>query len=118
MSDIYEKITKLYTKEIIMVINLIDINFQMVESWKKEFQFISNINIHNKSIFEIQADAIVSPANSFGIMDGGLDGKIRDFFGIKIEHTLRKNIFKIILCAKQIYCRMIWKKNFILIKTA
>jgi O-acetyl-ADP-ribose deacetylase (regulator of RNase III) len=48
--------------------------------------------IINDSIFNIPADAIVSPANSFGIMDGGLDGKIRDYFGVEIENKVRNKI--------------------------
>jgi O-acetyl-ADP-ribose deacetylase (regulator of RNase III) len=75
-----------------MIINLIDINENMISSWKNEFYDYENINIINDSIFNIPADAIVSPANSFGIMDGGLDGKIRDYFGIEIENKIRDKI--------------------------
>ena len=75
-----------------MIINLVDINDNMISTWKNEFSSYAEINIINDSIFNIQTDAIVSPANSFGIMDGGLDGKIRDFFGIEIEDKIRMKI--------------------------
>lgn len=64
----------------------------MVNSWKREFSDFTDVKIISGSIFEIKVDALVSPANSFGIMDGGLDGKIRDQFGYQVEHNVRKNI--------------------------
>ena len=75
-----------------MTIQLIDINPEMVGAWRNEFGSYSDIKISTGSIFELEADAIVSPANSFGIMDGGLDGKIRDFFSIEIEEKVRQKI--------------------------
>lgn len=39
-----------------------------------------NVEIHTDSIFNVEAQAIVSPANSFGFMDGGLDQAIMDRF--------------------------------------
>ena len=64
----------------------------MVNAWRDEFLHYSNVDIFEKSIFNITADAIVSPANSFGIMDGGLDGKLRDYFGKDIEEKVRSRI--------------------------
>jgi O-acetyl-ADP-ribose deacetylase (regulator of RNase III) len=42
--------------------------------------------------FQRPADAIVSPANSFGIMDGGLDLAIRDQFGFPVERKVQELI--------------------------
>ncbi len=75
-----------------MLITLIDRNEKMTEAWKKEFPAFENIKIYNDDIFKIPADALVSPANSFGIMDGGIDGKIRDFFGTEIEKNVQRQI--------------------------
>ena len=38
------------------------------------------------------ADAILSPANSFGFMDGGIDLLYSNFFGWELQHRLRKSI--------------------------
>src|SRR5262249_35106644 len=38
------------------------------------------------------ADALVSPANSFGIMDGGLDLAIRDQLGFSVEKKVQEVI--------------------------
>jgi O-acetyl-ADP-ribose deacetylase (regulator of RNase III) len=63
----------------------------MTDCWTQEFRDCP-VKIHAGSIFDLEADAIVSPANSFGIMDGGLDGKLRDFFGMSIEQAVREKI--------------------------
>jgi len=34
-------------------------------------------------------DGIVSPANSFGMMTGGLDKALRDFFGMELQEAVR-----------------------------
>lgn len=75
-----------------MKLKLIDINRNLVSSWHKEFSTFSDIEVFNGSVFDYSAEAIVSPANSFGIMDGGLDGKLRDFLGIEIENKVRSRI--------------------------
>lgn len=57
-----------------------------------ELDAYPNVQIHNDSIFNVEAQAIVSPANSFGFMDGGLDQAIMDRFpGIqeKVQDIIR-----------------------------
>ena len=41
------------------------------------------------SILEESADAIVSPANSFGYMDGGVDLAYSRFFGFELQDRLQ-----------------------------
>ena len=52
-----------------------------------EYAFISNDNvrIYYGSCFDIDADMLVSPANSFGIMDGGFDKEILNVLGSSIQ---------------------------------
>lgn len=64
----------------------------LVDAWKRDFSSLPDVKIISGSIFDTKVDAIVSPANSFGIMDGGLDGKIRDRFGFQVENNIRKII--------------------------
>ena len=71
---------------------LIDINNLLIETWRKEFSNFADVDVISGSIFDHKVDALVSPANSFGIMDGGLDGKIRDRFGLQVENNVRKII--------------------------
>src|SRR5579871_49495 len=48
--------------------------------------------VHRGSIFEVEADALVSPANSFGFMDGGIDAAYTDRFGPGLSQRLREII--------------------------
>ena len=43
-------------------------------------------------ITQIECDAMVSPANSFGFMDGGLDYALSERFGWDLEKRLQKII--------------------------
>jgi O-acetyl-ADP-ribose deacetylase (regulator of RNase III) len=45
--------------------------------------------VSHGDIFEQKADAIVSPANSFGYMDGGIDLLYSKYFGWELETNLR-----------------------------
>lgn len=76
-------------RELHMNIKLIAADINLYKAWRFEFSNLNNIEIIHDDIFKQTADAIVSPANSFGIMDGGLDGKLRDFFGMQIEESVR-----------------------------
>lgn len=50
------------------------------------------VEIKNMSIEDVEADAIVSPANSFGVMDGGVDIIISKLIGNKTVKKLEKEI--------------------------
>ena len=71
-----------------------DLNEQMIKAWNKNFSEDTNITIYHGSIFEKGSDAIVSPANSFGFMDGGLDLQISKFFGWHVQERLQEIIKK------------------------
>ena len=43
---------------------------------------------------EREFDCLVSPTNSFGLMDGGIDLAIRNYFGMKIQYNTQKLIQK------------------------
>jgi hypothetical protein len=53
----------------------------LADAWHKAFQGVENVQIHQGSIFDVSADALVSPANSFGFMDGGIDAQYSQAFG-------------------------------------
>lgn len=62
-------------------IHLRDINPAVVDAWKAAFGDAHGVRVSCGSIFDLAADAIVSPANSFGHMDGGIDLVYSHFFG-------------------------------------
>jgi O-acetyl-ADP-ribose deacetylase (regulator of RNase III) len=63
-----------------------------VQAWTLEFSPYESVRVAHGSIFEIEANALVSPANGFGFMDGGLDAKLRAYFGHAIEDKVRHRI--------------------------
>jgi O-acetyl-ADP-ribose deacetylase (regulator of RNase III) len=75
-------------------IKLCDINQEMVNAWKNCFESYPEVEITKGNIFEIDADALVSPANSFGFMGGGLDYHINKFFDFKLESKVQNVIRK------------------------
>jgi O-acetyl-ADP-ribose deacetylase (regulator of RNase III) len=72
-------------------VHLRDNNAILVDSWKKYFKD-TTVEISQGDIFEHKAQAIVSPANSFGFMSGGIDLAYRDKFGLSVEKLVQKNI--------------------------
>ena len=73
-------------------VNLVDINPKMLEAWDIYFKDIDNVRIVGGDFFSVKADAVVSPANSFGFMDGGLDRHISMKLGWHIQGRLQKKI--------------------------
>jgi len=71
-----------------------DKNIDLVNAWMKEFDGYQNIEISCGNIFDIKADAIISPANSFGFMDGGIDLAYSEYFGWELQETLQEKICK------------------------
>lgn len=71
---------------------LCDYNPILCAEWEKNFQYESKVQIicgDFKSVLEY--DCIVSPANSFGIMDGGFDLALVNYFGQELmEHVQDK----------------------------
>lgn len=77
-----------------MKIILSEVNNHLVNSWLNYLPQIKLdcIEVKNCNILSLVVDAIVSPANSFGFMDGGIDLLYTNFFGIDLQNNLQKII--------------------------
>lgn len=69
-----------------MKIYLLDINKNMTDAWYKYFKDAKDLEIINDYFDNFmnthpEVTGIVSPANSFGLMDGGYDKAIIDYLG-------------------------------------
>lgn len=73
---------------------LCDLNEALVNEWKDCFEEMPNVEIVLGNILEHPCDAIVSPANSFGFMDGGIDYHYSKFFGWGLQNLLQEKIKK------------------------
>jgi O-acetyl-ADP-ribose deacetylase (regulator of RNase III) len=65
----------------------------LADAWEKFCGDLSFVTIHRGSILDVDCDAVVSPANSYGFMDGGIDALYRNFFGSDIQMHVRQQIF-------------------------
>jgi len=78
-------------------IYLIDSNQALVKAWESEFREYPNIIALDDDYFSKPADCMVSPANSFGYMDGGLDRAILyelgDDIQTLVQNSIRENYF-------------------------
>ena len=64
----------------------------LFNAWKLHCDHHDFVTVTRQDIMSIDAEAIVSPANSFGFMTGGIDLHYRNYLGQSIEDDLRKNI--------------------------
>ena len=70
-------------------IHLCALDSCMTQAWSVHFGSQAGVHIHEGDILTRTADAIVSPANSFGFMDGGIDLAYSQFFGWDLQERLR-----------------------------
>src|SRR5260221_8759755 len=73
---------------------LIDRSQLLIDQWKAQFADCPGVQVLLGDYFQRPADAIVSPANSFGIMDGGLDLAIRDQLGFSVQSKIQEVIME------------------------
>lgn len=75
-----------------MKIILAAIDPKLISAWRDFFLAEENVVIVEGDITKMECDAIVSPANSFGFMDGGLDYELSERFGWDLEKKLQQRI--------------------------
>lgn len=74
---------------------LLATNDYQAKSFNKAFAGINNVEIYG-GIFEQLSgiDCLVSPANSFGLMDGGMDAAITNYFGVQLMERVQAHIIE------------------------
>jgi O-acetyl-ADP-ribose deacetylase (regulator of RNase III) len=74
-------------------LTLVDPKSDLCSSWKKEFRGLSHVQIVNGGFEELdEFDCMVSAANSFGLMDGGVDLAIICYFGVELMDRVQEKI--------------------------
>jgi O-acetyl-ADP-ribose deacetylase (regulator of RNase III) len=66
----------------------------LAEAWERFCGELDFVEVQRGSIVDVDCDAVVSPANSFGFMDGGIDALYVDHFGHEIQMTVRRQIYE------------------------
>lgn len=87
-----------------MQIYLLDFNEKMVDAWKKHFhpifddvapvKFVQSDFCTFMEKHESDIDAVVSPANAYGLMDGGYDAAITEYFGKELQLSVQDKIIE------------------------
>jgi O-acetyl-ADP-ribose deacetylase (regulator of RNase III) len=62
-------------------VSLTDRNPTVAQALAARFDGVNNVEVLEGDLLDLDCDALVSPANSFGFMDGGIDQAIDRFFG-------------------------------------
>lgn len=75
-----------------MKLILCDRNPALVKAWQIVFAGLADVETMYGDILDLRGDAIVSPANSFGFMDGGIDAAYTGLFGQAVQQRLQEAI--------------------------
>jgi O-acetyl-ADP-ribose deacetylase (regulator of RNase III) len=73
-------------------VTLVDVNPKMVAAWRQSFEENPEVTILSGSMLAQDVDAWVTPTNSRGSMDGGLDAVIKQALGGQIEARVQAEI--------------------------
>lgn len=75
-----------------MKIYLTSVEPELAKAWRQFCGDLDFVTVHEGSIFDLECDAVVSPANSFGFMDGGIDLLYSKRFGWQVQERLKELI--------------------------
>jgi O-acetyl-ADP-ribose deacetylase (regulator of RNase III) len=64
----------------------------MASAWRQAFDGVLAVVVVEGDILKGPCDAVVSPANSFGYMDGGIDLAYRRYFGLSLQSRVQARI--------------------------
>jgi O-acetyl-ADP-ribose deacetylase (regulator of RNase III) len=79
-------------EESALLLVLSDTNPEVVMAFMQAFGAYEGVTFGSGNILQARIDSIVSPANSFGFMDGGIDLAYRNFFGLGIQRVVQSVI--------------------------
>jgi O-acetyl-ADP-ribose deacetylase (regulator of RNase III) len=78
-----------------MKLILCDPNLHLCNYWKADFKEYADVEIVHGAFERLpEFNCMVSAANSFGLMDGGVDYAIIRFFGVDLEYRVRRRIIE------------------------
>jgi O-acetyl-ADP-ribose deacetylase (regulator of RNase III) len=72
-----------------MKVILAAVEHDLADAWETHCGDLADVTVHGGSILDVSCDAVVSPANSFGFMDGGIDLLYADHFGWGVQDRLQ-----------------------------
>merc|ERR1739838_10096 len=73
---------------------LVDLQGELCQEFENTFNGLENVEIVNGRFEDVDYDCVVSAANSFGLMDGGVDGAITMRYGTQLEDRVQEVIIR------------------------
>ena len=70
------------------------INTSLHQEFLKAFEGFPEVEVVFNRFEDTDFDCVVSAANSFGLMDGGVDQCITDYFGVQMMHRVQSRIIQ------------------------
>jgi O-acetyl-ADP-ribose deacetylase (regulator of RNase III) len=70
-------------------IHFVDTDLGVVNELRRAFAGIEDVFSAEGNILAVARDALVSPANSYGLMDGGIDAEYSAFFGPNVQTAVQ-----------------------------
>lgn len=77
-----------------MKIILVATNAYIEEQFQLYFDEYDDTHVHLGRFEELRAEGLASPANSFGLMDGGMDAAITAYFGDQLQQRVQARIIE------------------------
>ena len=72
-----------------MKLHLVDLNAQLVTEWQRAFAAFPEVEIVCADLIAVAHSCVVSPANSYGFMDGGIDREYFELFGQRVQNRVQ-----------------------------
>lgn len=91
----FHRLPSAYWRTIMLPLRLIlvDPDPLLCKAWHTAFAALPNVAIVNGYFEQLPVfDCMVSAANSFGLMDGGVDAAIVRFFGVQLESRVQQRV--------------------------
>lgn len=75
-----------------MLIHFVDTAPDVIHELRRTFAGIAEVDCNDGDILATARNALVSPANSYGFMDGGIDAAYSAFFGPELQARVQEAI--------------------------
>lgn len=73
---------------------LVDTQADLCSKFEKHFSGMDQVSVINARFQDVQEwDCVVTPANSYGIMDGGFDYYLAEYFGPELQRSVRSGLY-------------------------
>lgn len=73
---------------------LVDTQPDLCREFEKQFSGIDQVSVINTRFQDVpEWDCVVTPANSYGIMDGGFDYYLTEYFGFDLQRSVRAGLY-------------------------